>query len=186
MGRVWLWISTPPTFDMLASLRTLLTTYLDILRHSTLPTCGYCCAIVTRSRAMLLTWCAPSRDRALPSPPPERNSDPLVDRRHRRRKGDQNTVMKVLLQTCAVVAVPLLLVSCTGANAADPASPPMYNPYPSGILPADVTSETARVQGEVQSIFQQALAEANALPPANVTGQPPTQQASGYREIGRA
>src|SRR5467141_2733932 len=91
--------------------------------------------------------------------------------------------MKVLLQTCAVVAVPLLLVSCTGANAADPASPPMYNPYPSGILPADVTSETARVQGEVQSIFQQALAEANALPPANVTGQPPTQQASGYRAI---
>src|SRR5467141_5017509 len=91
--------------------------------------------------------------------------------------------MKVLLQTCAVVAVPLLLVSCTGANAADPASPPMYNPYPSGILPADVTSETARAQGEVQGIFQQALAEANALPPANVTGQPPTQQGSGYRAI---
>ena len=91
--------------------------------------------------------------------------------------------MKVLLQTCAVVAVPLLLVSCSGANAADPASPPIYNPYPSGILPADVASETARVQGEVQSIFQQALAEANALPPASVTGQPPTQQASGYRAI---
>src|SRR5467141_5301046 len=91
--------------------------------------------------------------------------------------------MKVLLQTCAVVAVPLLLVSCTGANAADPASPPMYNPYPSGILPADVESETLRVQGEVQSMFLQALAEANALPPANVTGQPPTQQASGYRAI---
>jgi len=70
-------ISSPQTFDMLASLRTLLTTFKDILRHSTLPTCGYCCAIVTGSRAMLLTWCAPSRDRALPSPRPERNSDPL-------------------------------------------------------------------------------------------------------------
>jgi cytochrome c peroxidase len=91
--------------------------------------------------------------------------------------------MKVSLQTCAVAAVPLLLVSCSGANAANPASPPTYNPYPSGILPADVESETARVQGEVQSIFQQALAEGNALPPANVTGQPPTQQASGYRAI---
>src|SRR6195256_438735 len=91
--------------------------------------------------------------------------------------------MKVLLQTCAVVAVPLLLVSCSGTNAANPASPPTYNPYPSGILPADVESETARVQGEVQGIFQQALAEANALPPANLTGQPPTQQASGYRAV---
>ena len=91
--------------------------------------------------------------------------------------------MKVLVQTCAVVAVPLLLVSCSGANAADPASPPTYNPYPSGILPADVESETARVQGEVQGIFQQALIEANALPPANVTGQPPTQQGSGYQAV---
>ena len=91
--------------------------------------------------------------------------------------------MRVLLQTCAVVAVPLLLVSCSGANAADPASPPTYNPYPSGILPADVESETARVQGEVQGIFQQALIEANALPPANVTGQPPTQQGSGYQAV---
>jgi hypothetical protein len=40
-------ISSPQTFDVLASLRTLLTTFKDILRHSTLPTCGYCCAIVT-------------------------------------------------------------------------------------------------------------------------------------------
>src|SRR5205807_1731148 len=174
--------SSPQTFAMLAALRPLLTTYPDILRHSTLPACGYCCAIVTGSRAMLLTWCAPQgieRCRV----PPERNSDPLVDRRHRRRKGDQHTFMKVLLQTCAVVAVPLLLVSCSGANAAVPASPPIYNPYPSGILPADVESETARVQGEVQGIFQQALIEANALPPANVTGQPPTQQGSGYQAV---
>ena len=91
--------------------------------------------------------------------------------------------MRVLLQTCAVVAVPLLLVSCSGANAADPASPPTYNPYPSGIIPADIESETARVRGEVQSIFQQALAEANALPPTTVTGQPPTQQGSGYAAV---
>src|SRR5437588_7765830 len=91
--------------------------------------------------------------------------------------------MKVLLQTCAVAAVPLLLVSCSSANAADPATQPPYNPYPSGILPADAESESARVQREVQGIFQQALAEASALPPANVTGQPPTQQASGCRAI---
>src|ERR1700682_2488863 len=103
---------------MLASLPTPSTTYRDILRHSTLPTCGECCAIVTGSCAMLLTWCAPSRDRALPSPRPERYSDPFVDRRHHNRKGAGGTFMKVLLQTCAVVAFPLLLVSCSGAGAA--------------------------------------------------------------------
>src|SRR5207253_6111251 len=77
----------------------------------------------------------------------------------------------------------LLLASCSGANAADTATPPTYNPYPPGIIPADAETETARVQSEVQSIFQQALAEANALPPATVTGQPPTQQGSGYAAV---
>jgi len=64
-------ISSPQTFDMLASLRTLLTTYPDILRHSTLPACGYCCAIVTGSRAMLLTWCAPQGIERCRVPPNE-------------------------------------------------------------------------------------------------------------------
>ncbi|HWE24514.1 MAG TPA: cytochrome c peroxidase [Myxococcales bacterium] len=91
--------------------------------------------------------------------------------------------MKVLLQACAVAGVSLPLVSCAGTSAAVPTAPPAYNPYPSAIVPADVETETARVQREVQSIFQQALAEMNALPPANLTGQPPTLQGSGYQSI---
>src|SRR5207244_1137465 len=51
--------------------------------------------------------------------------------------------------------------------------PPDYNPYPSGILPADLVSEIERVRREVNVIFQQALAEWRALPPPNLTGQPP-------------
>ena len=50
--------------------------------------------------------------------------------------------MKVLLQTCAVAAVPLLLVSCSGANAANPASSPSIaqNP-PAPIPPYSVCSQ---------------------------------------------
>src|SRR5882762_1206650 len=64
-----------------------------------------------------------------------------------------------------------------------PTPPPVYNPYPPGILPADLDSEIARVRREVNSIFQQALAEWQALPPPTVTGQPPTLQGSGYQTV---
>src|SRR5206468_5315548 len=60
------------------------------------------------------------------------------------------------------------------------ASPTPYNPYPPGILPADLQSELDRVRREVTVVFQQALAQWHALPPPNLTGQPPTFQGSGY------
>jgi cytochrome c peroxidase len=63
------------------------------------------------------------------------------------------------------------------------ASPTPYNPYPPGILPADLQSELDRVSREVNFIFQQALAEFRALPPPNLTGQPPTLQGSGVRMV---
>src|SRR5256714_10175579 len=58
--------------------------------------------------------------------------------------------------------------------------PPDYNPYPPGILPADLVSELERVRREVRLIFQQALPQWRALPPPNLTGQPPTLQGSRY------
>jgi len=58
--------------------------------------------------------------------------------------------------------------------------PPTYNPYPPGILPRDLVSEIERVRREVRFIFDQALAQWRALPPPNLTGQPPTLQGSGY------
>jgi cytochrome c peroxidase len=62
-------------------------------------------------------------------------------------------------------------------------TPPDYNPYPLVILPADLNSEIARVRREVNLIFQQALAEWQALPPPTLTGQPPTLQGSGYQMV---
>jgi cytochrome c peroxidase len=62
-------------------------------------------------------------------------------------------------------------------------TPTPYNPYPPGILPADIDSELARVFTEIEGIFAQALAEWKALPPPMLTGQPPTLQGSGYRMV---
>jgi len=59
-------------------------------------------------------------------------------------------------------------------------TPTPYNPYPPGILPADLDSEIERVLREIGFIEQQALAEWRALPPPTLTGQPPTLQGSGY------
>src|SRR6266850_8566489 len=58
--------------------------------------------------------------------------------------------------------------------------PTPYNPYPPGILPADLESEIERVSREITVIYQQALGQMRALPPPNLTGQPPTLQGSGY------
>jgi cytochrome c peroxidase len=49
----------------------------------------------------------------------------------------------------------------------------VYNPYPSGILPADLDSEIARVQREVDVIEDRALARWHTLQPPIRTGQPP-------------
>src|SRR3989449_6471955 len=67
-----------------------------------------------------------------------------------------------------------------GKNAKVGQTPTPYNPYPPGILPADLESELDRVQREIGFIFQQALAEFRALPPPNLTGLPPILQGSGY------
>src|SRR5258708_9564871 len=61
--------------------------------------------------------------------------------------------------------------------------PTPYNPYPPGILPADLVSEIARVRREVASIENEALAQWAALPPPTPTGQPPTLQGTGYKAV---
>ena len=49
----------------------------------------------------------------------------------------------------------------------------VYNPYPPGILPSDLSSEIARVLREVDVIEGRALARWHALEPPILTGQPP-------------
>jgi cytochrome c peroxidase len=60
---------------------------------------------------------------------------------------------------------------------------PAYNPYPPGILPADVQSELVRVRREVQIIFDRYFGEWQALTPPTLTGNPPTLQGTGYDAV---
>jgi cytochrome c peroxidase len=62
-------------------------------------------------------------------------------------------------------------------------SPPIYNPYPPGILPPDLESELDRVRSELNSIFNQALEEWRAFSPPTLTGQPPILQGTGYEAV---
>jgi cytochrome c peroxidase len=65
---------------------------------------------------------------------------------------------------------------------------PVYNPYPPGILPDDLTREIERVGREIRGIFEQTLEESRALPPLTFSntqgvGNPPTLEGTGYQAI---
>ena len=92
----------------------------------------------------------------------------------------------MLLITSAVCAVGViaLVFGSRIVSAQEPIpepSPTVYNPYPPGILPPDLTTEIARVRAEVFFIEQEALIQANALTPPTLTGQPPTLAGTGQR-----
>src|SRR3984893_8714215 len=97
-----------------------------------------------------------------------------------------------LSAVCAILAGTLLIFTRhTSAQTPTPAAQPTfsgvevpappYNPYPPGTLPADLVTEIARVRSEVNFIEQEALIQANALPPPTLTGQPPTLANTGQR-----
>jgi cytochrome c peroxidase len=94
-----------------------------------------------------------------------------------------------------------ILFTCAGAVVAFPGSPRpisgqgpsersakrrsamVYNPYPPGILPSNLSSELARVLREADVIENRALARWRALPPPVVAGQPPILQNEGTETI---
>jgi cytochrome c peroxidase len=59
----------------------------------------------------------------------------------------------------------------------------VYNPYPAGILPADVESEIARVLREIDGIENKTVAAWHSMPKPTLTGQPPTFQGTGYQAV---
>ena len=59
-------------------------------------------------------------------------------------------------------------------------SPPIYNPYPPGILPSDIASEETRVQTEIAGIFKSYFTQWQALTPPVVAGNPPILMNTGY------
>jgi len=93
----------------------------------------------------------------------------------------RTSAIVVLALSVAPRAVPAQKAGSTPPGQAKKETPPPdYNPYPPGILPPDLVPEIERVRREVHLIFLQSLAEWRALPPPNLTGQPPTLQGSGY------
>jgi len=93
--------------------------------------------------------------------------------------------LMALLRTSAIVVLALIAApQAMPAPKDEPAkkgvTPTPYDPYPFGILPADLEPEIERVLGEINFIFEQALTEWRALPTPVLTGQPPTLQFSGY------
>jgi cytochrome c peroxidase len=60
---------------------------------------------------------------------------------------------------------------------------PTYNPYPPGILPADLEAEIGRILREGQVIFDRALTEFHTMTLPTFTGQPPILQGTGYQAV---
>jgi cytochrome c peroxidase len=97
----------------------------------------------------------------------------------------------ILVAVACATVLGILTVSHTmsaqGGNARNQQgggeSPPIYDPYPPGILPDNLASEIERVRREVNGIFEEALGEWRALPPPTLTGQPPTLQGTGYQAV---
>jgi cytochrome c peroxidase len=104
----------------------------------------------------------------------------------------------ILLGTITVTVVLALLISSqtalisaqngqTGVNSGrgdepDP-TPPPYNPYPPGILPADLNSELERVQREIRFIESEAIVEWHKLGPVTYTQNPPIIKGNGYQAV---
>src|SRR2546427_13184481 len=94
--------------------------------------------------------------------------------------------LSAVLRPFAIVALALSVApQPVPAQKAAPAKkeglPTPYNPYPPGILPADLDSELERVLREIAVIYQQAVAEWRALPPPDLTGQPRSEE----RRVGK-
>ena len=84
---------------------------------------------------------------------------------------DTRTLVRAAFATVlGVLSIPL--AGPTGAHAQIP--PPPYNPYPSGILPANIDSERARIEREVKTIFGRYFAEWQALTPTPTLCRQPT------------
>src|ERR1700738_1632360 len=80
---------------------------------------------------------------------------------------------------CSTIAAALLISAWLLSTQISAQTPPIYNPYPPGILPSDLTSELLRVQGEVAFIESEAINQWHAIPPPILTGNPVTLQNTG-------
>jgi cytochrome c peroxidase len=101
----------------------------------------------------------------------------------------ERRLIAIVVLCCAVAAMILLFAQLSSAQSGDKGAkkgdrdspPPIYNPYPPGIVPSDLPQEIERVRREVRFIENEALVQWRALPPPKLTGQPPTLANTGMR-----
>ena len=82
----------------------------------------------------------------------------------------RRTRLIALGAACATIAVAMFISAHVVGGQSEAASSPItqvYNPYPPGILPSDLSSEIARVQREVDLIEGRALARWHTLKAAD-------------------
>src|ERR1700761_2953291 len=86
---------------------------------------------------------------------------------------------------CATIAVALFISAHIVRGQSQSAGPSasVYNPYPPGILPTDLSSEVARVQREVDLVESRAATRWKGLGRLTLTGQPPVLQNNGTEAI---
>src|SRR3989442_15666698 len=92
------------------------------------------------------------------------------------------TIISVVV-LCAVALCMTLTGRKMSAQSAPALSDPVYNPYPPGILPANLSSEIARVLAEVDFVESGAIGRWHALTPPTLTGQPPILQNTGTEAV---
>jgi cytochrome c peroxidase len=89
----------------------------------------------------------------------------------------KQTRLMAIAMACATIATAAVV---TTHIVHGQSSPPIYNPYPTGILPTDIASEETRVQMEIAGIEKSYLTQWQALTPPVVAGNPPILMNTGY------
>ena len=84
---------------------------------------------------------------------------------------------------CSTIAAVLLISAWLLSTQISAQTPPIYNPYPPGILPSDLTSELLKVQREVAFIENEAIGQWHAIPPPILAGNPPILQNTGVASV---
>jgi len=88
---------------------------------------------------------------------------------------------RTLVRAAFATVLGVLSVPLAGSPEVRAQTPPPYNPYPSGILPANLDSERSRIVREITTIFGRYFAEWQALTPTPTNvGNPPILAPNGY------
>src|SRR5882762_4600639 len=96
----------------------------------------------------------------------------------------RSTTLLRLFTACLMVLGALFIFRGLFAQTETTQAPTQnYNPYPPGILPADLNMELARVLREIDGIEQRAIERWHNLTPPVLTGQPPILQNTGTEAV---